>query len=167
MAKTQKCMACPGNQAKLHSFRYKPTHMCGFLVPQNHAQAMEMDRQTGNTKWFDSEIAKLTQIDDYNTFIDKGKGHQPGPEHKKIRVHVVCTTKRDDRHKSYLIAGGHLTKMPIDSAHSSVVSLRRIRILTFFAKLNDMETWTTVIGHVHLESFTQEKVHMVAGPEFW
>ena len=64
------------------------------------------------------------------------------------------------------MAGGHLTDTPIDSVYSSVVSLRAIRLLTFIAELNDMEVWCTDIGNAYLESFTQEKVYIVAGPEF-
>ena len=94
------------------------------------------------------------------------KGNAPGPAYKKIRVHMVYAVKHDGRHKSRLVAGGHLIETPIDSVYSSVVSLRGIRILTFLAELNDMEIWTTDIGDAHLESFTQEKVHIVAGPEF-
>ena len=72
----------------------------------------------------------------------------------------------DSRHKARLVAGGHLTDTPIDSVYSSVVSLRGIRILTFLAELNDMEIWATDIGNAYLESYTQEKVYIIAGPEF-
>ena len=79
---------------------------------------------------------------------------------------MVFAVKHDGRHKARLVAGGHLTDTPIDSVYSSVVSLRGIRILTFIAELNDMEIWATDIGNAYLESFTQEKVYIVAGPEF-
>ena len=64
------------------------------------------------------------------------------------------------------MAGGHLTDTPIDSVYSSVVSLRGIRLLTFIAELNGCEVWATDIGNAYLESFTKEKVYIVAGPEF-
>ena len=56
--------------------------------------------------------------------------------------------------------------MPIDSVHSSVVSLHRIRILTFLAELNNCKLWSTDIGNAYLESSTKEKVFIVAGAEF-
>jgi len=71
-----------------------------------------------------------------------------------------------DDTKARLVAGGHLTETPIDSAYSSVVSLRGIRLITFIAELNDLEVWATDIGNACLESYTQEKVYIVAGPEF-
>ena len=64
------------------------------------------------------------------------------------------------------MAGGHLTETPVDSVYSSVVSLRGIRILTFLSELNDLELWATDIGNAYLESFTNEKVFIKAGPEF-
>ena len=89
-----------------------------------------------------------------------------GPDFKKISVHLVFAVKHDGRHKARLVAGGHLTDTPIDSVHSSVVSLRAIRILTFIAELNDMEVWCTDIGNAYLESYTKEKVYIIAGEEF-
>ena len=154
------------NQAKLHSFRTKPVYMYGFLVPRNHEQAMSIDERNGNTKWQDSEKLELSQIDSYDTFEDKGVGHDPGIGWKKIRVHMVYAVKHDGRHKSRLVAGGHLTETPIDSVYSSVVSLRGIRILTFLSELNNMETWATDIGNAYLESYTKEMVYIRAGPEF-
>ena len=166
LAKTQQRIIRRANQAKLHSFRMKPVYMYGFLVPRNHDQAMELDRQNGNTRWKDAETVELKQIDDYKSFLDKGKGYNPGPDYKKIRVHMVYAVKHDGRHKARLVAGGHLTETPIDSVYSSVVSLRGIRILTFIAELNDLEVWCTDVGNAYLESYTKEKVYIVAGPEF-
>ena len=165
-AKTHKRMIRAANQAKLHSFRTKPIFMYGFQVPRNHNQAMELDKANGNSKWQDSEEAELKQIDDYSTFLDIGKGRRPGPDYKRINVHIIYAVKHDGRHKSRLVAGGHLTETPIDSVYSSVVSLRGIRMLTFLSELNDLETWATDIGNAYLESVTKEKVYIVAGPEF-
>ena len=79
---------------------------------------------------------------------------------------MVYCVKHDGRHKSRLVAGGHLTETPIDSVYSSVVPLRGIRLITFIAELNDLEVWCTDIGNAYLESYTKEKVYIIAGPEF-
>ena len=165
-AKTQKRLIRFANQAKLDSFRTKPVYMYGFLVPRNYDQALELDISNGNTKWQDAIDTELFQIDDYDTFIDKGEGYRPGIDYKKIKVHLIFAVKHDGRHKARLVAGGHLTETPIDSVYSSVVSLRGIRMLTFLAELNNMELWATDIGNAYLESYTKEKVFIVAGPEF-
>ena len=165
-AKTEKRMIRRANQAKLHSFRTKPVYMYGYQVPRNHEQAMELDRQNGNTKWRDSEKEELVCIDNYHAFIDKGKDYDPGSGYKKITVHMVYCVKHDGRHRARLVAGGHLTETPIDSVYSSVVSLRGIRMLTFFAELNQCNVWATDISSAYLESKTKEKVYVIAGPEF-
>ena len=167
MAKTRKRIIRLANQAKLHSFRTKPIYMYGFQVPRNHDQAMELDRKNGNTKWRDAEIKEVGCIDEYDVFLDKGKGYRPPePEYKKIRVHMVYAVKHDGRHRARLVAGGHLTDTPVDSVYSSVVSLRGVRILAFLAELNDLELWSTDISSAYLESFTKEKVYIIAGGEF-
>ena len=141
-------------------------YMYGFLVPRNYEQALQYDKENGNTKWADATKLELTQIDDYDTFDDKGLTYRPGQEYKKIRVHLIFAVKHDGRHKARLVAGGHLTETPVDSVYSSVVSLRGIRILTFLAELNGSAVWATDIGNAYLESYTKEKVWIIAGPEF-
>ena len=166
IAKTQQRIIRIANQAKLHSFRTKPVYMYGFLVPKTYDQAMEFDKQNGNTKWRDCTDLELKQVDDYDTFEDKGPDWKPTAGYKKITVHLVYAVKHDGRHKARLVAGGHLTATPVDSVYSSVVSLRGIRMLTFLAEHNDLELWATDIGNAYLESFTKEKVYIKAGAEF-
>jgi hypothetical protein len=79
---------------------------------------------------------------------------------------MVYAVKHDGKHRARLVAGGHLTDTPIDSVYSSVVSLRGICMLAFLAELNKLELWATDMGSAYLESYTKEKVYIVAGPEF-
>jgi hypothetical protein len=44
------------------------------LVPCNDAQAVELDKAKGNTKWQDAEAPDLSQLLEYHTWIDKGIG---------------------------------------------------------------------------------------------
>ena len=166
VGKNEKKLRRLANQAKLHSFRTKPVYMYGILVPRNHEQAMQLDKENGNTKWRDAEIIELAQVDDYDTFEDKGKGYNPGPGWKKIRCHIVYAVKHDGRHKARLVAGGHLTDTPIDSVYSSVVSLRGVRLIAFIAEHNGLDLWSTDIGNAYLETYTKEKVYIIAGGEF-
>jgi len=154
------------NKAKLHSFRSEPVYMCGFQVPRNHAEALELDRVNGNTMWIDAETTELNQIDEFKSFLDNGVGFNPGSDCKHIRAHVAYAVKHDGRHKARLVAGGHLTETPIDSVCSSVVSLRGVRLLAFIGELNGLEIWSTDVGNAYLETCTKEKVHVIAGPEF-
>jgi len=165
--KTQKkLIRMATNKAKLHSFLSKPMHMHGFQVRRNHTEALELDRVNGNTMWTDAETTELNQIDEHKSFVDKGVGFNPGSDCKRIRVHMAHAVKHDGRHKAQLVAGGHLAETPVDSVHSSVVSLRGARLLAFSGELNDLKVWSTDIGNAHLETCTKEKVHVIAGAEF-
>ena len=154
------------NQAKLKYYRREPFWKFGFLVPRTHEQAMEIDRKNGNTRWQDSEKLEMEQLQEYQTFIDKGKGAEAPSGYKKIRCHMVYDVKHDGRHKSRLVAGGHLTDPNKDSVYSGVVSLRGIRLITFLAELNNLLLWGADVGNAYLEAKTKEKVYIIAGPEF-
>jgi hypothetical protein len=62
------------NQAKLKTYRHEPFWKFGVLVLQNHAQAVELDKANGNTKWQDAKVTERSQLLDYNKFVDKGLG---------------------------------------------------------------------------------------------
>jgi hypothetical protein len=154
------------NQAKLRSYRTAPKYQYGYEVPKDYQHAVRLDERAGNTKWQDSTKLEMAQLDDYDTFKDYGHSGRPPNEYKKIRVHLIFAVKHDGRHKSRLVADGHLTDVPLDSVYSGVVSLRGLRLLVFLAELNGLETWATDIGNAYLEAETLEKVFIIAGPEF-
>ena len=64
------------------------------------------------------------------------------------------------------MADGHLTPEPIENIYSGVVSLRNHRLVIFLDKLNNLDLWGADIGNAYLEAFTDEKLYIVAGPEF-
>ena len=124
-------------------------------VCQNHEQAVKIDNANGNTKRQDTIKLELKQIDEHETFQDKGKGCRPSAHHTKTKAHFVFCVKACGCHKAQAVAGGDIADTPVDSVCSSVVSIRGIRILTFLGKLNNMEAWATDIGMPH----SREGVH--------
>ena len=52
-----------------------------------------------------------------------------------------------------------------ESAYSSVATLWSLCILIFLAELNGLLMMQGDIGNAYLESYTQEKVYFIAGPE--
>ena len=115
---------------------------------------------------------ELTQIHEYKVFKDTGKaqfhnGKAVTPDgFQKIRVHFVYAVKHDGRFKARLVADGHLTKEPVESIYSGVVSLRSLRMVVFLSQLNDLEIWGADVGNAYLEAYTDEKLCIIAGPEF-
>lgn len=169
LARREKNLLRMVNQAKLRSHRLAPVYMFGYQVPRNHQQAVEIDTENGNTKWQDSETLEIRQMQvEYNSFRDLGHKSiaKPPPDYKRINLHFVYAVKHDGRHKSRLVAGGHLTDTPIESVYAGVVSLRGVRLVIFLAELNGLELWQTDIGNAYLEARTNEKVYVIAGPEF-
>ena len=84
---------------------------------------------------------ELTQIHEYKVFKDTGKaqfhnGKVVTPDgFQKIRVHFVYAVKHNGRFKATLVAEGHLTKEPVESIYSGVVSLRNLRMVVFLSQL--------------------------------
>ena len=108
---------------------------------------------------------ELTQIHEYKVFKDTGKaqfhdGKAVTPDgFQKIRVHFVHAVKHDGKFKARLVADGHLTKEP-------VVSLRSLRMVVFLSQLNDFEIWGADVENAYLEAYTDQKLCIIAGPEF-
>ena len=115
---------------------------------------------------------ELTQIHEYKVFKDKGKaqfhnGKVVTPDvFQKITVHFVYAVKYDGRFKARLVSDGHLTKEPVESIYSGVVSLRSLRMVVFLSQLNNLEIWAADVGNAYPEAYTDEKLCIIAGPEF-
>ena len=168
IAKRQKKFTRMINQAKLRSFNNAPRFKYGFEVPRDYRHAMRLDEANGNDRWAKAVDLEFSQVDEYETFEDRGhKDIVKAPDgYRKIRVHLVFDVKHDGRFKARLVADGHLTDAPLESVYSGVVSIRGLRIVAFLAELNNLEMWATDVGNAYLEACTNEKVCIVAGPEF-
>ena len=99
-------------------------------------------------------------LEKHKKVMDSPKGYH------QIIVYLVFAVKFDGRYKARLVADGHLTPEPIENIFSGVLSLRNLRLVIFLGKLNNLELWGAGIGNAYLEAFTDEKLYIVAGPEF-
>ena len=70
----------------------------------------------------------------------------------------------DGRYKARLVANGHLTREPVESLYSGVVSLRSLRLIIFLGRLGNLEMWEADVGNAYLEAYTDDKLYIVAGP---
>ena len=96
----------------------------GFQVPKDYNDAIRLDKENSNKHW--------QEIHEYKVFKDTGKAQFHNEKvvtpdgFQKIRVHFVYAVKHDGRFKVRLVADGNITKEPVDSIYSGVVSLRSL-----------------------------------------
>ena len=171
-AKTSKRLIRAVKQSRIRQVRASARYQHGFQVPKDYNDTIRLDKENSNTHWQDAMNLELTQIHEYKVFKDTGKaqfhnGKAVTPDgFQKIRVHFVYAVKHDGRFKARLVADEHLTKEPVESIYSGVVSLRSLRMVVFLSQLTDLETWGADVGNAYLEAYTDEKVCIIAGPEF-
>ena len=171
-AKTSTRLIRAVKQSRIRQVRASARYQHGFQVPKDYNDAIRLDKENGNTHWQDAMDLELSQIHEYKVFKDTGKaqfqnGKVVTPDgFQKIRVHFVYAVKHDGRFKARLVADGHLTKEPVESIYSGVVSLRSLRMVVFLSQLNDLKIWGADVGNAHLKAYTDEKLCIIAGPEF-
>ena len=171
-AKTSKRLIRAVKQSRIRQVRASARYQHGFQVPKDYNDAIRLDKENSNTHWQDAMYLELTQIHEHKVFKDTGKaqfhnGKVVTPDgFQKIRVHFVYAVKHDGRFKARLVADRHLTKEPVESIYSGVVPLRILRMVVFLSQLNDLEIWGADVGNAYLEAYTDEKLCIIAGPEF-
>ena len=84
----------------------------------------------------------------------------------KIRVNLIFVVKYNGRHKGRLVADGSLMPDPVQNIYSGVVPLRHLRLVIFLEELNNLELWGADIGNAYLDTFTHEKLFIIAGAQF-
>ena len=160
-------------KSKYRQARASRKYKHGWEVPRDYAHALLLDIHNGNNKWKEAIDLEIEQIKEYQVFKDFGKAVYEknkitnAPEgHQKIRVHFVFDVKHCGKFKARLVADGHLTKEPMETVYSGVVSIRNLRLAMFLAELNNLELWGADVGNAYLQALTREKLYIVGGPEF-
>ena len=142
------------------------THKYGIRLPKSVKEAKEIDKENGNTLWWDAIMLEMKNVrpafEIYEKDVKKLVGYQ------KIKCHFVFDIKLGEnfRRKARLVAGGHLTDPPSSITYSSVVARDSVRILLLIAALNELDILSCDIQNAYLTAECREKIYTVAGPEF-
>ena len=112
----------------------------------DYAHALQLDIHNGNNKWKEAINLEIEQFKEYQVFKDFGKAVYEknkitnAPEgHQKMRVHLVFDVNHCGKFKARLVADGHLTKEPMETVYSGVVSIRSLRLTMFLPELCQSE----------------------------
>ena len=75
IAKNQKQLTRAINKSNIRQVRRSAVYQFGFLIPKDHKQALQLDKQNGNSKWYDAAELEMDQINESKVFQDHGKAH--------------------------------------------------------------------------------------------
>ena len=144
--KTSKRLIRAVKQSRIHQVRASARYQHGFQVSTDYNHAIRLDKKNSNTHWRDTMDLESSQIHEHKVFKD--------------------TVNLDDRSKERPVTDGHLTKEPVESIYSGVVSLRSLRMVVFLSQLDNLEIWGADVNNAYPEAYTDEKLSIIAGPEF-
>jgi hypothetical protein len=151
---------------KVKSKYWARTHKYGIRIPKSIKEAMEIDRELGNTLWMDAIKLEMQNVRIAFEEYDGDPNALIG--YTQITGHLVFDVKLGEnfRRKARYCADGHKTGAPASVTYSTVVSRDSVRILLTIAALNDLDILGADVQNAFLTAPNKEKCWMVAGPEF-
>ena len=150
--------------AKIDARFAKKSHKFGIAVPSTVKEALQMDRDNGNTAWWDSIQKEMKNVRVAFNILDDDANLPPG--HTFVKCHIIFDVKMDLTRKSRYVAGGHMTKPPSSMTYASVVSRESVRIILTLAALNGLDVLSSDIQNAYLTAPTKEKIWTTCGAEF-
>ena len=68
LAKRDKVLTRAIKQNKIRQDRKSQTYMCGYLIPRNYMEAMQLDSENNNSKWYDAIKLEIESMLEYKVF---------------------------------------------------------------------------------------------------
>ena len=153
--------------AKVKSKYWLRTHKFGIRIPKLVEEAKKIDKQNGDTLWWDAICKEMKNI--RPTFeVFEGREDDIPKDYQFMRCHMIFDIKFGEnfRRKARVVAGGHMTDTPNTLTYSSVVSHESIRIALTIVALNELSVMACDIQNTYLTADCREKIWTHAGPEF-
>ena len=145
-----------------------------FLIPRNYTEALEFDKANNNSKWYDATKAELdsyiyirySRSMNKHYMINKRKLLMHPQDIRKSEFIVFLQSSMMVEIKPDLLLMDILLQNLLKIFTQELFSLRNLKLVIFLGKLNNLELWGADIGNAYLEAPTEEKLYIVAGPEF-
>ena len=135
--------------AAVRSHYHKQTHKFGFKIPKTVKQALEIDKEDGNTLWQDAIVKEMANVKVAFKILPDGSKEQVG--HQYMDCHLVYKIKLDGFHrKARLVARGRMTKAPAVMTYASVISRETMHIALTITALNDLEVKASDVQNAYL-----------------
>ena len=136
-------------------------------MPNTVEEAILIDKENGNTLWWDAIMKEMKNVRPAFEVFEKRKGDiRIGYQHIKCRMIFDVKLGENFRRKARLVGGGHTTTAPASITYSSVVSRDSVRIALTIAVLNDLDILACDIQNAYLTALCRENIWTRAGPEF-
>ena len=131
------------------------------------SQTYQLDQLNSNYLWCDAIEKEMTTLKKMEYFKYKEPGFIPFTDFQKTKLRLHFNIKRDGRHKSCLLVGGHLVAfMDGISSHLSIVKGTSVQLLDLIARRDKLISLCGDIGNAFITVPCLEKVYAAAGPEF-
>jgi len=151
---------------KLKTKYWDRSHKFGIRIPKSVEEALEIDKQNGDTYWKDAIEKEMKNVKIAFELYDGDVRSLIG--YQEIRCHMIFDIKLSEnfRRKARYVAGGHTTDTPSAITYSSVVSRDSVRICLLLAALNGLDILAGDIQNAYLTAPNREKIYTRAGLEF-
>jgi len=144
-----------------------PKYQFGVRVPRSIKEAYELDELNKDSGWADAIQKEVTILKDtYSCFNILGEEEEVPKEYNQITLLWTFAVKYDGRKRARCVAGGHMTPDLEEDLYSGVVDLEVVRLAFVAATLQDLRVIAADIGSAYIQAYTNEKVFVIAGPEF-
>ena len=137
--------------SKVKTKYWQCTHKFGIRIPKTVAQAQEIDKENGDTLWWDAILMEMRNVRPAFEKWEKNESELP-VGYQEIKCHFVFDIKMGEnfRRKARLVANGNETEAPPTLTYSSVVSRDSVRIALLAAALNDLNILSCDIQNAYL-----------------
>ena len=137
----------------------------GIALPKSVAEALQLDKESGNTLWADAISKEITAIKPAFKILQEHEKVPPG--YLWVPCHIIFDVKVEDlRRKARFVAGGHVTGTPSVITYAGVVSRDTVRICLIIASLNDITVLVADIENAYITAPNMEHIWTTLGPEF-